>query len=326
MKPIQHSFAMSGFERFGKPTRRAKFLAEMDQVVPWNELCVLIEPVYPKAGEQGGRPPLPLERMLRVYFLQLWFDLSDPGVEEALYDSVSMRAFAGVDLGQASAPDETSVLNFRHLLEAHELGEPILARVNHYLKSHGMTIGTGTIVDATIIHAPSSTKNQDRQRDPEMHQTRKGKQWYFGMKAHVGVDSQSKLIHTILASAANVADQEALPHLLHGKETRVWGDQGYKGQTEVIRRTAPHARDFTNRGYRYAGKVDEVEKAKNRTKSKVRAKVEHVFGIIKRVFGFQKVRYRGLQKNLHRLQVTAALTNLFIAKRRMLKLQGACRC
>jgi len=326
MKPIQQSFATSGFERFGKPTRRAKFLAEMDQVVPWSELCALIEPVYPKVSEQGGRPPLPLERMLRVYFLQLWFDLSDPGAEEALYDSASMRQFAGVDLGQASAPDETSILHFRHLLEQHDLGKPMLARVNQYLKSHGMTIGTGTIVDATIIHAPSSTKNQDGKRDPEMHQTKKGKQWYFGMKAHVGVDSQSRLIHTILASAANVADQDALPYLLHGKETRVWGDQGYKGQTEVIRQTAPHAQDFTNRGYRYAGKVDEVEKARNRTKSKVRAKVEHVFGIIKRVFGFQKVRYRGLRKNWHRLQVTAALTNLFIAKRRVLWSQTRCAC
>jgi IS5 family transposase len=324
MKPIQQSFATNGFERFGKPTRRAKFLAEMDRVVPWSDLCALIEPVYPKAGEQGGRPPLPLERMLRIYFLQLWFDLSDPGVEEALYDSMSMRAFAGVDLGQASAPDETSVLNFRHLLEVHELGKPILARVNQYLKSHGMTIGTGTIVDATIIHAPSSTKNQDQQRDPEMHQTAKGKQWYFGMKAHVGVDSRSKLIHTILASAANVADRDALPHLLHGKERKVWGDQGYKGQREAIHKAAPQAQDMTNKGYRRNGEVNEVEKAKNRNKSRIRARVEHVFGILKRVFGFQKVRYRGMRKNLHRLQVTAALINLFIGKRRVLRLQGAC--
>jgi len=326
MKPIQQSFATSGFERFGKVTRRARFLAEMDKVVPWTELCAVIEPVYPKAGEQGGRPTLPLERMLRVYFLQLWFDLSDPGVEEALYDSVSMRAFAGIDLGQTSAPDETSVLNFRHLLEAHDLGQPILARVNQYLRSHGMSIGTGTIVDATIIHAPSSTKNQDQQRDPEMHQTAKGKQWYFGMKAHVGVDSKSKLIHTILASAANVSDQDALPHLLHGKERKVWGDQGYKGQREVIRKAAPQAQDMTNKGYRRNGVVDETEKAKNRNKSRIRARVEHVFGIMKRVFGFQKVRYRGLAKNLHRLQVTAALINLFIGKRRLMRIQGACAC
>jgi IS5 family transposase len=324
MKPIQQSFATSGFDRFGKPTRRAKFLAEMDKVVPWSELCALIEPVYPKVGEQGGRPPLPLQRMLRIYFLQLWFDLSDPGAEEALYDSASMRAFAGVDLGEGSAPDETSILNFRHLLERHELGKPILAQVNTHLKAHGMSIGTGTIVDATIIHAPSSTKNQDQERDPEMHQTAKGKQWYFGMKAHVGVDSKSKLIHTILASAANVADQDALPYLLHGQERKVWGDQGYKGQREAMRTAAPKAQDMTNQGYRRNGEVNEVEKAKNRSKSRIRARVEHVFGIMKRVFGFQKVRYRGLKKNLHRLEVTAALINLFIGRRRVLSVQARC--
>lgn len=326
MKPIQQSFATSGFERFGKPTRRAKFLAEMDRVVPWSELCALIEPVYPKSGAQGGRPPLPLQRMLRVYFLQLWFDLSDPGAEEALYDSASMREFAGVDLGEGSAPDETSILNFRHLLEQHALGKPLLARVNEHLSDQGMKIGTGTIVDATILHAPSSTKNADQERDPEMHQTAKGKQWYFGMKAHVGVDSKTQFIHTILASAANVADKDALPHLLHGKETKGWGDQGYKGQREAIRKAAPKAQDLTNKGYRRNGAVDEVEKAKNRSKSHIRARVEHVFGIMKRVFGFQKVRYRGLAKNLHRLQVTAALINLFVGKRRLLKLQGTCAC
>lgn len=322
MKPIQQSFAITGFERFGKPTRRAKFLAEMDQVVPWSQLCALIEPVYPQAGQQGGRPPLPLERMLRIYFLQLWFDLSDPGAEEALYDSAAMRAFAGVDLGAGPAPDETSILHFRHLLEQHELGKPILARVTAHLKAHGMSIGTGTIVDATILHAPSSTKNRDQQRDPEMHQTAKGKQWYFGMKAHVGVDSKSKLIHTILASAANVADKDALPHLLHGRERKVWGDQGYKGQRAAIREAAPKAQDMTNKGYRRNGEVNEVEAAKNRTKSRIRARVEHVFGIMKRVFGFQKVRYRGLKKNLHRLEVTAALINLFIGRRRVLRVQA----
>lgn len=326
MKPIQQSFATSGFERYAKPTRRAKFLAEMDRVVPWSQLCELIEPVYPKLGEQGGRPPLPLERMLRVYFLQLWFDLSDPGAEEALYDSASMREFAGVDLGEASAPDESSILHFRHLLEQHHLGKPILVRVNQHLKAQGMSIGTGTIVDATIIHAPSSTKNQDGQRDPEMHQTAKGKQWYFGMKAHVGVDSKTKFIHTILASAANVADKDALPHLLHGQETKVWGDQGYKGQREAIRKAAPKAQDLTNKGYRRDGHLDKVEQAKNRHKSHIRSRVEHVFGIMKRVFGFQKVRYRGLQKNLHRLQVTAALINLFIGKRRLLRVQERCAC
>jgi transposase, IS5 family len=309
---------LAGFEKYGKTTRRAQFLAEMERVVPWSELCAVIEPVYPKAGAEGGRPTIPLERMLRVYFLQQWFNLSDPAVEEALYDSAAMRSFVGIDLGREAAPDETTVCKFRHLLERHKLGKQLFVAVNQHLKNQGIKVTRGTIVDATIINAPTSTKNRDGERDPQMHQTAKGKQWYFGMKAHVGVDSKTKLIHTVLASAANVHDREALPHLLHGKETRVWGDQGYQGQTELIRRRAPKARDFTNRRYRYAGKINEIEKAKNRTKSQIRAKVEHVFGVIKRVFGFQKVRYRGLAKNLHRLQVTAALTNLFMVRRRLL--------
>jgi transposase, IS5 family len=309
---------LGGFERYGKTTRRAQFLSEMERVVPWNELLAVIEPVYPKVGEAGGRPPVPLERMLRIYFLQAWFNLSDPAVEEALYDSGTMRAFAGVDLGQEAAPDETTVCKFRHLLERHKLGKQLLESVNRHLKTQGIKISNGTIVDATIISAPSSTKNKDGERDPEMHQTAKGKQWYFGMKAHIGIDSRTKLIHTILASAANVHDADALPYLLHGKETRVWGDQAYQGHTHVIRRRARRALDFTNRRYRYAGRINEVQKAKNRTKSRVRAKVEHVFGVIKRVFGFQMVRYRGLAKNLHRLQVTAALANLFMVRRRLL--------
>jgi IS5 family transposase len=309
---------LTGFEKYGKTTCRAQFLAEMERVVPWPELCAVIEPVYPKAGAEGGRPTIPLERMLRVYFLQQWFNLSDPAVEEALYDSAAMRNFAGIDLGREAAPDETTVCKFRHLLERHKLGKQLFVAVNQHLKDQGIKVTRGTIVDATIINAPTSTKNRDGQRDPEMHQTAKGKQWYFGMKAHVGVDSKTKLIHTVLASAANVHDRHALPHLLHGKDTRVWGDQGYQGQTELIRQHVPKAQDFTNRRYRHGGKINEIEKAKNRTKSQVRAKVEHVFGVIKRVFGFQKVRYRGLAKNLHRLQVTAALTNLFMVRRRLL--------
>ena len=315
----QMTLSGTGFEKYSKTTRRAKFLAEMDHVVPWRELCAVIEPVYPKAGPAGGRPPIPLEQMLRIYFLQQWFNLSDPGVEEALYDSEVMRVFAGVDLATAAAPDETTVCNFRHLLEQHRLGQPLLATVNDYLRRQGINITRGTIVDATIISAPSSTKNKAGQRDPEMHQTAKGKQWYFGMKAHIGVDSQTKLVHTALASAANVADKDALPYLLHGEETRVWGDSAYQGQTEVIRSRAPNARDFTHRRYRRNGTVDEVERAKNRSKSKVRSKVEHVFGVIKRVFGFHKVRYRGLAKNLHRLEVTCALANLFMVRRRLLR-------
>ena len=309
---------LAAFEQYGKPTRRAKFLADMEQILPWAELLRVIEPFYPKVSEAGGRPPIPLERMLRIYFLQLWFNLSDPAVEEALYDSTSMRGFVGIDLGVEAAPDETTVCKFRHLLEKHKLGKKLLTTVNEYLRRHGMKISNGTIVDATIIGAPSSTKNKDGKRDPEMHQTAKGKQWYFGMKAHIGVDSRTKLIHTVKASAANVADALGMPHLLHGKETRVWGDQAYRGQKVAIRAVAPRVRDFTNQRYRWGTRVDETIKASNRRKSKIRAKVEHVFGAIKRVFGFQKVRYRGLAKNLHRLEVTAALTNLFMVRRRLL--------
>jgi len=309
---------LSGLEKFGKTTRRAQFLSDMDRIIPWTELAAAVEKVYPKGSEAGGRPPIPLERMLRVYFLQLWFNLSDPAVEEALYDSAAMRSFAGIDLGVEGAPDETTVCKFRHLLERNRLGKTLLKAVNEYLRTNGIKIANGTIVDATIISAPSSTKNKDGKRDPEMHQAAKGHQWYFGMKAHVGVDSKTKLIHAILASAANVHDRDALPHLLHGRETRVWGDQGYQGQSATIRARAPRAKDFTNRKYRGRGWFDAVEQAKNRTKSQVRAKVEHPIGVIKRIFGFSKVRYRGLAKNLHRLEVTAALANLYMVRRQLL--------
>jgi len=308
---------MTGFERYTKKTRRAIFLEEMEQVVPWAKLCGLIEPHYPKPG--NGRRPKELEKMLRIYFLQQWFNLADPAVEEALYDSASLRQFAGIDLGGEPVPDETTVCKFRHLLEEHHLGEEILGTVNLHLQAKGVRITTGTIVDATIIHAPSSTKNRDQSRDPEMHQTRKGKQWYFGMKAHVGVDSKTKIIHTAVATAANVSDVAILPDLLHGEETRVWGDGAYQGQTEVIREGAPRAQDYTQRRCRYKGQiVDEVAWAKNRTKSKVRAKVEHVFQVMKLKFGFVKVRYRGLKKNAHRLFVTCALVNLFVSRNKLL--------
>ena len=310
---------LGGFEKYTKTTRRAQFLAEMNQVVPWSELAAAIEPIYPKVSPAGGRPPVPLERMLRIYFLQLWFNLSDPAVEEALYDSEAMRRFAGIDLGQEAAPDETTVCKFRHLLERNGMGKTLLTAINRYLHENGIKIAKGTIVDATIISAPSSTKNKDGTRDPEMHQTKKGNQWYFGMKAHVAVDSKTKMIHTILASAANVADRDALPPLLHGKETRVWGDQAYRGQQAAIRKVARRAKDFTNQRYRWGSRVDERIRAINRRKSSVRSKVEHSIGVIKRVFGFQKVRYRGLPKNLHRLQVTAGLANLFMMRRRLLR-------
>jgi IS5 family transposase len=311
----------TGFERYAKKTRRAEFLEEMELVVPWAELVALVEPHYPKAG--NGRRPVGVERMLRIYFLQQWFNLSDPAVEEALYDSPLMREFAGIDLGREPVPDETTVCKFRHLLEEHQIGAAMLAKVNEHLQKKGVRIATGTIVDATIIHAPSSTKNQKQERDPEMHQTKKGKQWYFGMKAHVGVDSQTKLIHSAVATAANVADSAVLPELLHGEETKVWGDQAYRGQREAIREAAPRAQDLTCQRYRYKDRIDEEERQRNRTKSRVRSKVEHVFQIMKLKFGFTKVRYRGLGKNANRLFATCALVNLFTARWRLLRQEFA---
>jgi transposase, IS5 family len=316
----QMTLSASGFDRYAKTTRRAAFLAEMERVVPWSELCALIEPFYPKAG--NGRPPIGLERMLRIYFLQQWFNLSDPALEEALYDSLAMRSFVGIDLGREPVPDETTVCKFRHLLEKHEIGRQLFEQVHVHLEKQGIKVSRGTIVDATIISAPSSTKNAAGERDPDMHQTKKGKQWYFGMKAHIGVDSKTKVIHAVVATAANVADSTILPDLLHGEETRVWGDQAYKGKTDVIREHAPKALDFTNRRYRFKKRIDEVQRAKNRTKSKVRAKVEHVFGVIKGVFGFVKARYRGLDKNANRLFATCALANLFMVRLHLMR-QGA---
>ena len=312
----QRTFAVAaGFEKHGKQTRRAEFLQQMDVVVPWRELCAEIEPFYPKAG--NGRPPVGLERMLRMYFLQQWFNLSDPAVEEALYDSNAMRHFVGIDLGHEPVPDETTVLKFRHLLERHGLGAKIFARVNGYLAGHGLKIGTGTIVDATILAAPSSTKNKSGERDPEMHQTRKGNEWHFGMKAHVGVDAETKLVHTVVATAANVADSKVLPELLHGEEKVVWGDQAYQGQATTLAEHAPRAEDRICRRWRSKLQVWPGQREKNRLYSKVRSRVEHVFGTLKLRFGFVKVRYRGLAKNLNRLQVSFALVNLVTAQKHL---------
>jgi IS5 family transposase len=247
----QLTLATVGFERYAKTTRRAAFLAEMERVVPWSALCALIEPFYANPG--NGRPPVGVERMLRIYFLQQWFNLSDPAVEEALYDSLAMRHFVGIDLGREPFPTRPRCAVFatcsRRTIWLFDEGQ-------RHLAATGMKVATGTIVDATIINAPSSTKNADKARDPDMHQTNKGNQWYFGMKAHFGVDSRTKLIHAVAATPANVADSTVLPELLHGRETRVWGDQAYRGQRAVIREHAPKARDFTNRRYRHRGAVD----------------------------------------------------------------------
>jgi IS5 family transposase len=324
----QDSFSDAGFEKYRKKTRKEQFLDEMETIIPWQELSEAIEPYYPKP-EGAGRRPIGIQRMLRIHFIQHWFNLSDPAVEEALYDSRALRQFVGVDLGREPVPDETTICKFRHLMEKHNLGDHLFHLVNQYLKENGLKVSRGTIVDASIISAPSSTKNKKKERDPDMHQTRKGKQWYFGMKAHIGVDSRTKLIHSVVATPANVHDSRVLPDLLHGKETRVWGDSAYSGQREAITDCAPRARDFTQaKGTRHRMLTDD-ERSRNRNKSRVRAKVEHQFGIIKRQFGFTKVRYRGLDKNAHRLFVACALSNLVMAKKTLLRrcssgLQASC--
>ena len=313
----QKTFSSIGFEVHHKPTRREKFLADMEAVVPWASLFALIEPHYP-SGERG-RPPIGIDRMLRIYFLQQWFNMSDPQAEDSLYDSVAMRNFVGIDLGREAAPDETTICKFRHLIEEKGLGKMMLTVVNDHLKAKGIKIGTGTIMDATLISAPSSTKNKKGERDPEMRQTKKGNQWYFGMKGHVGVDSKEKIIHSVEVSPANVHDSQMVSELLHGEETKVWGDSAYQGQKEAIRAAAPAARDMTNRRGARGRPLTDKERSKNTTKSKVRAKGEHPFLIIKRVFGFTHVRYRGLAKNRNRFEVACALANIYIKRRTLLR-------
>lgn len=309
----------ASFERHRKSTRRDVFLDTMHKIVPWSALCALIEPYYPKRG--NGRPPIGLERMLRIHFIQHWFNLADFACEEALYDSTSLRRFVGIDLGCEAVPDATTLLKFRRLLEQHKLGEKLFAEVGRVLQGSGLSLKTGTIVDATIIAAPSSTKNRQQERDPEMHQTRKGQQWYFGMKLHIGVDSQSGLTHSAVVTAANVHDKHPLPDLLHGQERRVYGDSAYASQKQLIQGKAPKAKDFTNQRTRKSGEVDEIARGKNRNKSKIRSRVEHVFAVVKRLWGFSKVRYRGLAKNATRAFTALALANIYLSRRHLLLAQ-----
>lgn len=284
----------------------------MEEIVPWQELCGVIEPHYPKAG--NGRPPIGLQRMLRMYFVQHWFNLADDACEEALLDSTALRRFVGIDLGRERVPDGTTLLKFRRLLESHKLGEQLFATVGQVLQARGLKVGTGTIVDATIIGAPSSTKNADKARDPEMHQTCKGRQWHFGMKLHIGVDSRTGLAHRAVVTAANVHDKHPLPQLLHGNERRVYGDSAYASQKALIQAAAPQAKDFTNQRVRKGAENEDVQRSKNRNKSKVRARVEHVFAVVKRLWGFTKVRYRGLAKNATRSFVALGLANIYLAR------------
>ena len=304
----QSTLATGGFDAHSKTTRKAAFLARMDKLMPWTALFALIEPHYPKAG--NGRPPRSLETMMRMYFVASWFNLADEACEDALYDISAFRDFCHVDLGREGVPDATTLLNFRHLLETHQLGAAIFAKVGELLLANGLKLCGGTIVDATIIAAPSSTKNLDKARDPEMHQTFKAGQWYFGMKAHIGVDSATGLIHSASVTAANVHDSQQLGNLVHGTETRLYGDSAYRGQKQALKEHAPRAKDFTNkRAYRNKP-LSERDKEINTTKSQTRAKVEHPFLTLKRHWGFAKARYRGLAKNANRVFAMLALVNI----------------
>jgi IS5 family transposase len=308
MKMKQQTLSTNGFETYRKPTRKAEFLARMETLVPWEEFCKVIEPYYPKAG--NGRPPVGLERILRMYFIANWFNLSDVACEDALYDVPAFREFCEFDLGQERIPDATTLMNFRHLLEQNDLGSAMFAKVGALLFANGMKLSGGTIVDATIIAAPSSTKNEDKARDLEMHQTKKGNQWHFGMKVHIGVDSKTGLVHSATVTPANVHDSQELPNLLHGNETRLYGDSAYTGQKEALKQVAPKARDFTNKRASRNTPLTDADKETNHRKSQVRAKVEHPFRPLKNIYGFAKVRYRGLMKNANRAFAMLALINL----------------
>ena len=321
----------TGFELRAKRTRKRAFLEQMDRVVPWAELVALIEPYAPKAGPKGGRPPFAVEKLLRIHFLQQWFGLSDPAVEEALYDTPLLASFVGLDLGVDVVPDESTILRFsesfafRHLLEQHGLSQRILETVNRILTERGLMLKSGTIVDATLIAAPSSTKNARRERDPEMHQTKKGNQWYFGMKAHVGVDAETGLVHTVVATAANVSDVTQAHRLLHGQETDVFADAGYQGVDKRAENQGkqvawhvamrPGKRKVLDKSSPMGAILDQLERAK----ASIRAKVEHPFRVIKRQFGHVKVRYRGLAKNTAQLHTLFALSNLWMVRRTLLQ-------
>lgn len=318
--------AGGGFAKKRKSTRKQVFLQEMEQVVPWSELMALIEPHTPKAGPKGGRPPFAAETMLRIHFLQQWFTLSDPAMEEALYDVPLYRSFAGLDIGADALPDESTILRFRHLLEEHGIAARIFEAVAALLAERGLMLKAGTAVDATIIAAPSSTKNKEGKRDPQMHQTKKGNQWHFGMKAHIGVDADSGLVHTLTATPANAHDITEAHKLLHGQEQDVFADSGYRGvhKRRQVKEAHPNVnwhvammpshRRQLDKGKQIDALIDELE----RTKARIRSKVEHPFRVIKRQFGHVKVRYRGLKKNTAQLHTLFALANLWMVRKQLL--------
>jgi IS5 family transposase len=323
--PTQTSFAELEYISKKKQTRRERFLAQIEAATPWAQLVAVIEPHYPKGNR--GRPPIGLERMLRMYIAQNCFGLSDEGIEDALYDSQAIRRFVGIDLGREAAPDATTLLKFRRLLEENNLTAAIFEAINAHLAKRGLLMRQGTIVDATLIAAPSSTKNSTGERDPEMHQTKKGNQWHFGMKAHVGVDADSGLVHTVVGTAANVNDVTQAHHLLHGKETDVFGDAGYQG---ADKREENQGKQLSWHIAMRPGKrkalpetpwgvvMDKLEQVKAR----IRAKGEHAFHVIKNLFHHRKTRYRGLEKNTKQLYTLFGLANLVLARRWLWAPQG----
>lgn len=319
----QLSFAQAEYAGKKKTTRRERFLNEMERVVPWSRLVALIEPHYPTG--QRGRPPIGIERMLRIYFLQQWYSLADEALEDALYDSQAMRTFAGIDLSAEAVPDATTLLKFRHLLERRELTKEIFEEVATLLSERRLLMKEGTIVDATIIAAPSSTKNAKRERDPEMHQTKKGNEWHFGMKAHIGVDAKSGLVHSVSGTAANVADIAQAHAVLHGEEKEVYADAGYTGVEKrpeiATRNTGVQWRVAAKRGKVKAmaeGTLKSLTMQLEKLKARVRARVEHPFHVVKNLFKHRKLRYRGIAKNTAQLHILFALANLVIAKRLLL--------
>jgi IS5 family transposase len=311
----QTTFASAAWDRKGKVTRRERFLTEMDAVIPWAPILALIEPHYPKAG--NGTQPMPMERMLRIYFMQQWFNLSDPAAEDSLYDSEAMRRFAGIELLDDAVPDESTILRFRHLLEQHQLTERIFGLVRGLLESKRLLLKSGTIVDATIIEAPPSTKNEAKARDPEMKQGRKGKQWHFGMKAHVGCD-RNGLVHTLVTTHAGAADFNQLPKLLHGQERELFGYQAYWSEFHRFAAKQHGVRYRVNRRPNPGRPLTTHQRALNRLRSATRARGEHAFHVVKNLWGFTKVRYRGLAKNTARLFTAFALANLYLVRRRLL--------
>jgi IS5 family transposase len=310
----QPTFAGLAWKEKGKVTRRERFLAEMDAVIPWSTLLALIEPHYPKAGR--GRQPLGLEKLLRIYFLQQWFNLSDPQAEDAIYDSEAMRRFVGVELGDDAIPDETTILRFRHLLERQQLTAAIFGAVQDLLAERRLLLKSGTIMDATIIAAPTSTKNATAQRDPEMRQTRQGQAWHFGMKLHVGTDRRG-LVHHVVGTHAGTADITQVDALLHGDEREVFGDQAYWSEPQRQAFRARGVRYRVNRRGHHYRPLTPHQRRINRTRSRHRARGEHAFHVVKRLWGFAKVRYRGVAKNVARAFTAFALANLYLVRHRL---------